>query len=323
MSDIEDLIRVDEVYDMTEEDTKSKNIQEKLEFLTGNIVNHLVKNETFDLGDVVETIDKWEKEGFRGFNSEYWTKEGLSIALGFISSMEKTEHDIGNFADMINKLKKMKGFDDHLLELLKVSPPLNEIFYCNKQIVINNVDYILRFAIVFRIFKIFFNKFRMKMEEAKNYRLNFIELRDKVLDLVEENKILKDEIKILKDVSAEKEKLELKLSKQDDEIDRLKKELKEAKKSDVEKRQDVADEKTEEEPKIIIPQIIEEKKELTLEEIIAKGIKEGWVVIKGGVNQFRCFRCGYVWLPKNKKLDRVPKVCPECNARNWNKLKKQ
>ena len=323
MTDIEDLIRVDEVYDMTEEDTKSQNIHEKSELLTGNIIKHLVKNKTIDMGDIVEVIDKWEKEGFRNFESKFWTKEGLNIAGGFISSMEKTEHDLGGFAYKIDKVKKIKGFDDHLLELIQVSPPLNEIFNWNEQIANNNADYVVRFAIVFRIFRIFFNKFSVKMEEAKNYRLNFIELRDKALDLHEENKKLESEVELLKEVSEDREKLIKKVDMQKEELEKLKKELKEAKKGDGKKGRDVVDEKNEEEPQIISPQVVEEKKELTPEEMKAKGIKEGWIVIKNGKKHYRCLRCGYDWLPKSEKLNKITKACPECNARTWNKPKQK
>jgi len=38
------------------------------------------------------------------------------------------------------------------------------------------------------------------------------------------------------------------------------------------------------------------------------------------VPELTCLRCGYEWLPRN--LDRLPKQCPKCLTKLWNKPRK-
>ncbi|MHA1658274.1 MAG: hypothetical protein ACTSUT_04020, partial [Promethearchaeota archaeon] len=97
------------------------------------------------------------------------------------------------------------------------------------------------------------------------------------------------------------------------------------KKSDGRKGKETADKKNEE-PQIISPQVVEEKKELTPEEIRAKGIKEGWIVIKDGKDYFHCLKkkCGgYVWRPRGNgeiNYKELPRQCPKCHNAGWNQL---
>ncbi len=37
------------------------------------------------------------------------------------------------------------------------------------------------------------------------------------------------------------------------------------------------------------------------------------------VPELTCLRCGYKWLPRN--LNRLPKQCPKCLTKLWNKLR--
>ena len=36
---------------------------------------------------------------------------------------------------------------------------------------------------------------------------------------------------------------------------------------------------------------------------------------------FRCERCKYEWIPRNKKVE--PAVCPKCKSPYWNKPRRQ
>lgn len=36
------------------------------------------------------------------------------------------------------------------------------------------------------------------------------------------------------------------------------------------------------------------------------------------MNECKCNKCGYSW---TKRIDRRPKACPECKARDWDKEK--
>jgi len=44
-------------------------------------------------------------------------------------------------------------------------------------------------------------------------------------------------------------------------------------------------------------------------------------IIKKQVNVLKCERCGYEWIPNNKK--ELPVKCAKCNSPYWNKKSKK
>lgn len=309
----EDMFREDEVFDMTQEDEKSTSIQAKLELFTGNMVKATGKNiNIMDSGDMKETIDQWEKKGFLKFKHQMWTTEGLAIAMGLVSSMEKTENDYLEFAKKIEQVKRTPGYEDHFQELINVSPALNEIFNWNHQIIRNYSDYSIRFTLVFRIFKIFFNKFSVKMEEGRDFRERFVENRDTLIEFADENKNLKEEIKGFEGLEDEMEKLQTKLTKQTEEVGELRKKTKELENQLKVEKKNSKDGKVSEAP------VVEEKKE---EEI--KPEEKKWVIIKeDGKEYFHCLKkkCGHTWRPRNGEdidYNKLPIQCPRCHSTVW------
>jgi predicted Zn-ribbon and HTH transcriptional regulator len=42
--------------------------------------------------------------------------------------------------------------------------------------------------------------------------------------------------------------------------------------------------------------------------------------IKISIEHMECYRCGYQWIPKSKKM---PRTCPKCRSAYWDKPRRK